>query len=275
MPNVELRPSIKLSLWRRMAAAIWGHPSDPTIYARLEVDMAKALEFAEKLGRTRKVRITPTHLVARAVALALRAYPEANAIVRIGGIRQRRRVHLFFHVAVPGEQIDLTGVVVHDADLKGPAEIAQQLQAEAVAARRGEDREFSKARRRLQRTPAWLLRGVLRWLDFFQYSLNLDPRWFGLARDAFGGAMITSVGSLGIPEAFAPLVPLTRAPMVVAVGKVEPKPVVREGTIVIRPVCVLGATLDHRVFDGLLASKAAKFVLRYLADPAKEEGTVM
>jgi pyruvate/2-oxoglutarate dehydrogenase complex dihydrolipoamide acyltransferase (E2) component len=36
-------------------------------------------------------------------------------------------------------------------------------------------------------------------------------------------------------------------------------------------VCILCAAFDHRVMDGLLAAKLAKFAARYLADPAKFE----
>ena len=89
--------------------------------------------------------------------------------------------------------------------------------------------------------------------------------------------MVTSVGSLGVSEAFAPLVPITRAPIVVAVGKVEDKPVVRHGEIVVRPICILGVTFDHRIMDGVLAGKLAKFVTNYLRDPEgheKNKGTL-
>ena len=273
MFNVQLRPSVKPSMWRKMAVAAWRNPVDPQIYARLEVDMAKALEYAERLHVASGVQVSPTHLVAKAVAVALREYPDANAMIRWNRVRLRRQVNLFFQVAVPGKKLDLTGAVIRDADTKPVADIAEELKLKAAAARRGLDEDFSTARRRLDRTPSWLYRTLLRGMDSLQHTLNLDLHILGLPRDALGGAMITSVGSMGIPEAFAPLVPFTRTPLVVSVGKVEEKPVVRHGAVVIRPMCIICATLDHRVFDGLLAAHVAKSVLRYLADRERRETT--
>ena len=65
--------------------------------------------------------------------------------------------------------------------------------------------------------------------------------------------------------------PITRAPLVISVGRVEDRPVVRGGQIVARPMLVLCATFDHRVMDGLMAGKLAKSVVRYLSDPARYE----
>ena len=123
----------------------------------------------------------------------------------------------------------------------------------------------------LDRIPSLLSRVILRVLCFFQYTLNLNLSRLGIPRDPFGGVAVTSVGSLGISEAFAPLSPITRTPIVLAVGKVEDKPVVRDGAIVIRPMCVLCATFDHRIMDGYLAGKLGKFLTRYLADPGQYE----
>ena len=45
-------------MWRRMALANWGRPSDPQIYARMEVDMNEALQYAERESKRAGVRIT-------------------------------------------------------------------------------------------------------------------------------------------------------------------------------------------------------------------------
>jgi pyruvate dehydrogenase E2 component (dihydrolipoamide acetyltransferase) len=258
-------------MWRRMAMAVWRDPADPQVYARLEVDMGKALEYAAEESRRTGVRITPTHLVARAVALCLKEHPDANALVRWNRVYQRKRIHVFFQVAIPGPQSDLSGATVRDVDTKSPAEIAEELSAKAKQIRNGTDREFSPIQRKLDRIPTFLYRPVLRLITLVQYTLNWGLGWLGMPEDPFGSAMVTSIGSLGVAEAFAPLVPLTRSPMVVAVGRVEDKPAVRDGQIVIRPMCVLCVTFDHRIMDGLLAGKLAKGLLRYLADPAECE----
>lgn len=270
MANVSLGPYRRPSMWRRMALAAWSHPSDPQVYARLEVDIGLARDYARRESEQTGQRITMLHLVARSVALALRRYPEANALVRCRRVYPRRQIDLFFQVAAPDG--DLSGVVIRDVDAKSPAQIAQELHASARAVKRRSDPVLAKARRRLDKTPGPVYRVLLRVLDFVGYTLNLSLAWLGIPKDPFGGAMVTDLASLGIAEAFAPLVPRTRVPLVVAVGRVEDKPVVRDGLVVVRPVCVLCATFDHRVMDGRLAGRVARAVVGYLADPARCEG---
>jgi pyruvate dehydrogenase E2 component (dihydrolipoamide acetyltransferase) len=233
----------------------------------MEVDMNEALQYAERESKRSGVRITATHLVMRATALCLKEYPDANALVRWGRVYTRKRIHLFCHVAIPGKKPDLSGIIVRDAETKDCAAIARELRQKVGAVRRGTDPEYAKIRKRLDKIPGFLYYTSLGMINFLQYTLNWNLSFLGIPKDPFGGALVTSVGSLGVSEAFAPLPPITRTPIVVAVGKVEDKPVVRSGQIVIRPVCVLCAALDHRVMDGLLAAKLAKFLRRYLADP--------
>jgi pyruvate dehydrogenase E2 component (dihydrolipoamide acetyltransferase) len=271
MFNVELHPHSRPAPWRKMSLTNWRHPTDPQVYARSEIDMAQALEYAARLSQSAGVTVAPLHLVIRALALCFKEYPDTNALVRRGRVYARKRINIFCHVAIPGKKPDLSGVILRDADTKDPAAIARELRDKVRAARNGTDPEFAKTKRTLDRIPSWLFRPLLGVLDLFQYTLNLNLGWLGLPQDPFGGALVTSVGSLGISEAFAPLSPITRAPIVVSVGKVEEKPVVCDGQIVARPVCVLCLTFDHRVMDGLLAAKMAKFVARYLAEPERFE----
>jgi len=113
----------------------------------------------------------------------------------------------------------------------------------------------------------------LLWLTgLLSYTFNINLRFLGLPRDPFGGAMVTSIGSLGLNEGYPPLVPMSRVPVLVCAGKVEDRPVVRDKEIVIRPICVLTATFDHRVMDGFLAGKLARFITEYMEDPEAHEG---
>ena len=57
--------------WRRIASAMWQRPNDPQIFGALEIDATAALRFMEGC-RALGHKVTPTHLVGRAVALTLR-----------------------------------------------------------------------------------------------------------------------------------------------------------------------------------------------------------
>src|SRR4051812_15180201 len=60
-------PISEASSFRRMAAAMWSSPNDPTIYGSMDVDVTNTLSWleAERLRTGQKLSIT--HLVARAV----------------------------------------------------------------------------------------------------------------------------------------------------------------------------------------------------------------
>jgi pyruvate/2-oxoglutarate dehydrogenase complex dihydrolipoamide acyltransferase (E2) component len=104
-------------------------------------------------------------------------------------------------------------------------------------------------------------------LSFFMYTLNLDMRWAGMPKDPFGGAVVTSIGSLGLDTAYVPLVPYSRVPIFLAPGAVRDEPVVEDG--VVKPGRVMGlhATFDHRFIDGAHASKLARVFKEVLENP--------
>lgn len=269
--HIKMEPLKNLSTWRKMAVATWRAADDPTIYGRMEVDMSAVLKFAAEMTERHGVKVTPTHCVARGVALALKHYPKANAIVRVGRIYLRKEVNVFLQVAIRGEDPDLSGVCVRNADLKKVHEIASELAEKAKSVRENSDPQLAKAKKSLNMLPFFLFRPVLKFLEFIQYTMNINPKMLGLPEDPFGSVMITSVGMLGIDEAFAPLVPISRVPIIVTVGEIKDKPVAVDGQVVIRPVCVITGTFDHKIIDGVQGAILAKFLKDYLANPWKFE----
>ncbi|MBN2293269.1 MAG: 2-oxo acid dehydrogenase subunit E2 [Pirellulales bacterium] len=271
MPNIELEPFIRLSPWRKMSISGWRPPYDPQVYGRKEVDMSKALAYIEAESERSGVRITPTDLVIRALALAMKRYHDSNVIVRMHRIFRRSQVNISATVAIPGRKADISCVIIRDADKKDVSQIAAMMRERAANIMRGRDEEFSRIRHSMIHVPFSLYRIVLWTISFLQYTLNLNLGFLGVPRDPFGGAMVTCLGSLGITEAYSPLSPITRVPILLSVGKVEDRPVAVDGQVVVRPVCVLCSTFDHRIMDGYLAGKMAKFIERYMADPEKGE----
>ncbi len=54
---------------------------------------------------------------------------------------------------------------------------------------------------------------------------------------------------------------------ILGIGKIEDKPVVKSGKIVIRRIMPLSLVFDHRVIDGVEAARFLNEVIRYLEDP--------
>lgn len=77
---------------------------------------------------------------------------------------------------------------------------------------------------------------------------------------------ITSLGTMG--GMFA--TPVINYPEVAIVGihKIEQRPVVHEGQIVIRDRMYMSLSFDHRVVDGAVGAEFTQYVKRFLENPA-------
>jgi len=93
---------------------------------------------------------------------------------------------------------------------------------------------------------------------------------FGIPYDAFGSVMVTNIGSFGIPVGYAPLLELSRVPLVMTLGAVRDAPSVHRGTLCIRKRVTIGVAFDHRVMDGYHAGVMAKTFMRIMEDPASQ-----
>lgn len=260
------RPLEPLRGWRRLAVHSWRSPSDPTVYALVDVPMAGALAYLEKLRAATDVHVTPTHLVAKGVALAIGEFPQLNGIVARGRIMLRDTVDVFLQATTDGGQ-DLAGVKVAAADRKSVVDIAREANERVRALREGRDRNVERTKGALARIPRRLLGPVLRAVSYLTYDLDLDLSRFGIVKDEFGTVMISNAGTLGVGVALAPLVPFSRTPMVVLVGELEDRVVAENGEPVVRPMLTLGVTFDHRFMDGFQGGRMIRLFRAYMADP--------
>jgi pyruvate dehydrogenase E2 component (dihydrolipoamide acetyltransferase) len=227
----------------------------------MDVDATPALAFLA----AQPTKITITHLVARAVALALRAQPELNAKVRFWGrLEQRATIDVFVTVATGG---DLSGVRIDRADEKSLAELAAAIAQRAGRIRSGKDASYQKSRSAFAQLPWWLARPATQLSDLLVNELHVDLGKHGMPRDPFGSAIVTSVGMFGIDSAFAPFVPLARCPMLILVPEVRPRPWAVDGRVEVRPVLRLCATFDHRIIDGAAAGRFAAHLTQLFAQP--------
>jgi pyruvate/2-oxoglutarate dehydrogenase complex dihydrolipoamide acyltransferase (E2) component len=250
-----------------MALHAWRSPGDPSVHGTLEIDATEAQDVVRQLRARSVRRITITHLIGHALALAIRERPEVNAIIRLGNVYRRETIDVFFQIAFEGGE-DLNGAKIARADQKSLVEIAAELEGHARSVR---ERRTDSVRiaDRFRRMPAALTGVALRATTFLTYDVGLDLSRYGVPFDAFGSAMVTNVGSFGLTTGLAPLVPFSRCPIVLLVGEIHDRPVVRQGKIVARPILPIGVTFDHRLLDGYQASKMA-LRFRTIIEQAKQ-----
>lgn len=270
MPNIDLQPVREYSAFRRLALGSWRTAYDPTIYGAMEVRMEKSLAYIEAFRQRTGIRLTVTHLVAKALAQGLRQCPEANGVLRFNRIYLRRDVDLSILVVQTDEgasKVDLAAAKIKNVDQKSLLTLAREIEAQVSRVRKRQDPAMEQGKKSTARIPLFLMNWALDLLSFLMYTLNLDLSWAGIPRDPFGGATVTNVGSLGIETAYVPLVPYTRVPIFVAPGAICDAAVVENGQVVPGKVLRLHATFDHRLVDGFHTMVLAKTIRAWLEDP--------
>jgi len=246
---------------------MWDGPTDPQIYGVLEIDATALIAFME---RSTTQKVTPTHLVGRALAKAFEAVPDLNTRIVGGTAYQRPNIDIFYITAVSGGS-DLSGVKIERVNEKTVHEVAEELAKRAKKLKRGEDKEFTKTKSKTDSMPMPLLRIALRIAAWIAGKHGKNVPILGAPASPFGSAMVTSVGMLGIPIGFAPLAWMYEVPVLVLVGEIAQKPLAIDGKVEVRPVLPITATIDHRWVDGWHLGKAMKVFKNYLADPQAHE----
>lgn len=267
----KFRRAERLSSWRRLAVHVWGRPSDPTVYGNIDIDMRQSLAWIEEAERVSGNRITVTHMVVKAIAQALAAQPEANAIVSGGKIWIRDSIDVYCQIATD-DGADLSGAKVDGADGKSVINIASELRERVERVRAHRDLGSEKTKASLGRVPDRALGLVLRLVEWLTYDRRLDLSRFGIAYDQFGSAMVSNVGGFRVGHALAPLVPVSRVPVVLLVAGVHERPLAENGKVIAAPMMTIGCTFDHRLIDGFQASMMAGVVTKVLTDPYGELG---
>lgn len=270
MPNLEMEPERELSVFRKLALGTWRTAYDPSVYGSLTLRVDKALAYIDAFRAATGKHLTISHLMARAMGAVLESTPDANVILRRGRIYRRRNIGVFFQVAMEDPvtgKIDLSGATIHDPQRKQLVEICDELEQRFADVRRDRDTSLAGTRRLLGRLPLCLMPAILELTAFASYTLNLDLRWAGVPRDAFGSVMITNVGALGLEEAYVPLVPYSRVPLLLALGAIRETPVARDGHVTIERTMKVCATFDHRLLDGAHAAAMSKILRVWIEDP--------
>lgn len=252
--------------WRVTAAAIYTTPTDSRVYGTLDIDVTDAKRFLDR-KRNDGVKITMTHLatavLARAVAFDV---PEMNCFIRRGRMVGRNHIDVMVPVAI-GDGEGVSAIIVKDAHARTVTSIAAEIQARAKDSRAGTESKISQNKYLLNRIPWPLRRPVFLLLKWITVDMGIKIKALGLSVDSFGSFVVSDIGSFGLQTGMTALMPAAKVPAVIVLGKVEDKPVVRRGEIVIRTMLPLTGTFDHRIVDGLQIGKLARGIKRNFRKP--------
>ncbi|MEZ0449704.1 2-oxo acid dehydrogenase subunit E2 [Cellulomonas sp. ICMP 17802] len=208
------------------------------VHALVELDVTEPLARLAAAER----RVSWTGFVVASVARAVALHPEVNARKAGGTILTFDRVDVGATVERQwrGRAV-LDVAVIRDADRRSCGEISDALhRAKLGPAQLPRPTGVTAA---LLRLPGPLRRTGIR-------IAGTRPR----VAASFGPAVgVTSIGMFTTSWGWAvPLAPLT---LIVTVGRVAERPVVRDGAVVVRTLLPLTPSFDHAVIDGAPAAR--------------------
>tara|TARA_B100000674_G_scaffold494924_1_gene520780 strand:+ start:1418 stop:2329 length:912 start_codon:yes stop_codon:yes gene_type:complete len=272
--NLEIEKATRVSTFRKIAIGSWKTVGDPSVYGTMELTMDKALEYIAQFREQTGIRLTVSHLMAKAAGHAIVEVPEINSILRFNRIYRRKTIGIFFQVVMKDAngEIDLSGTTVYDVQHKDMPTIVREFEEKVTLVRERKDPNLEKTRGIFKHVPYLFMNAMMNVIGFLAYTLNLKLP--GTARDPFGSMLITNVGSLGIDQAYVPLVPYSRVPIILAIGATNKVPVVEDDEVVIRQRLKVNATFDHRFIDGAHIAKMAEVFRRCFSDPETHFGPI-
>ncbi len=233
--GIPVREIIPLKGMRKMAAEhlARSHAQVAAVTSLGEVDVTEFVGMRERLAttseRTGGVRLTYTPLLVKTLAQALTGHPLLNATLADDAPEIRVYAEVNIGVAVALPDGNLIVPVVHQADRKTLAEVATRVADVTERARRG----------------------------------ALSPE--DVRRGTFTLSNVGMVRGVGWST---PIVPLPQA-VILGAGRIESKPVVRDGAIVIRSILPISLTWDHRIVNGVPVGRFLETLTDLLEHPEK------
>lgn len=258
------------SSFHRLACAMWDSPRNPQIFGSMDVEMSKCLKFMDTYNKKHREKITITHVVVRALALAYKKFPELNIKAERNRLYRRNSIDITVLVTAEGGG-ELSAIKINDADKLTLAEIARKIRRGARNVRKDKGPDFQESKNIIKKLSIPILRGVIMLMGWLVNKKQMHFPGLGFPQDPFGTAILTSVGMFGVENAFAPLPSLSRSNAALLITEVKKRPWVEGEKLVVRPILKLCGTFDHRVFTGHQASMISSEMKEILVDVQRLE----
>ncbi len=272
MRHLKLSKLKKLTTYQRLAIGSWKNAKDPSIYSWSDVDYEKAQELTDWVLKEKGIKLTPTYIISQSIALVFAVRPQLNTILRSGVLYQRDLVSFSYMVAVTKKddtkRFNLSNCVIHDVTKLGLLELYQKLKEKISDTKEAKSENIKSQDTLLKKVPTFLMSYFLDLTSFLLYTLNI--RLKGVPYDPFGSVAISNLGQIGVDNAFIPLIPYARVPVLIAIGLVKPRPFVNENReIVVKDILRFCSTINHRYVDGKSLALMQRMLLYIFKDPKR------
>jgi hypothetical protein len=253
-----------LSPVRRFMPFLSPRRNDSLVYFSQDLDVTRALAFAEERSRARPPDrpVTLLHLLLRALTLVLTERPRLNRFTAGGRIWQRNGVWITLSAK---QRFDDDAPILTVKQRFEPGEtldeMVDRLHAALRAGRSGKRSTADTEVSILLRLPAPLLHAAVRLVRLAD-GLGLLPARMIETDPMFASVFVANLGSVGLDAGYHHLWEYGSIPVFCVVGRIRPDgPGSRRVT--------LKWTYDERVEDGLYCARSLERLRELLENPEK------
>lgn len=258
--------------FRKMMPYLMPGRNESVVYFDSYVNVEPLLEYLA-LDESKARGVDITHAVVSASAIGLHENPQMNRFVAGRRLYQRKGVYVTF--SMKRKKLDRNAKVVisklecfeNDTFASFSERMGGNIKVERSDERTYVDKELDL----FLLFPRPVLRvmvGLVRWLDYY----NLLPKAFIDGDAMYTSMVIANLGSLNMSAGYHHLYEWGTCPLFLMVGKVEERPVVEDGQVVVRKMLHLRYSYDERIDDGLNARFGIDAVARVLSNPTEYLG---
>jgi len=256
--------------------ASWSAPSEGTVFGVVDCNADPLMDYLKKINDGKELKISVTTAVIKALSMALREAPSLNCTILADRFVPRKSIDVSCLVAVDDGK-DLANAKIENADKMPMIDMQNIIKKKAEKLRKHQDKDYESTKVVFRMLPVPLLRIVVSFVGWLSGCLGIEINALGVHPFPFGSCMVTSVGMLGVKQAFVPFTPFAHVPLLLMIGEVTRQPVVVEDLegkttepkykVAIQQRLNLTATIDHRFADGTEVAKCAKKMKFYIENP--------
>lgn len=248
----------------------WTNNYDPQTYTTIKLDITKIIPYLKKKSEEIKVHLTPTIFSIKLMSIILKKYPEVYGYIKFGRYDTKEGVDICCLVEV-GDGKELANTTITNCETKDFVRITHELNdsVKLLRERKNKDQNFKMLIFKF--IPTFITGPFMQMVSYLS-SIGLKMDAIGLKRFEFGSCVITSLGKLDIDNSYAPIPPLTFAPILLTLcSKYDVNKRNEEGNIETKTYLRMNFTSDYRFFEPKTVAAILKDIHLIGEDPIKFE----
>lgn len=244
--------------------------TESEVHMKTELDITELLKYMEKKneGRT-EYKVTLFHCICAAVTRLLKMRPLLNSYISGNKYWMRNEISLSFVAKKRFEDHAEEAMMIlkpkEDYTLE---DFTKKIVGEVHQARHGgENYGADDILTIVQKFPGFVMKifmWILNYMDthglMLQSIMDVDPNYTSV--------LLSNLGSIKCDSVYHHLNNFGTNSVMITIGVMKKSPkVMEDGTIVVRDVVEIGATLDERIADGFYFARSLKLIQYLLSNP--------